>query len=119
LKSFTQPATVLYVSQPTRTAQIKKLEDALRLLLLGGRRRMERDLLPMPERVLQDLDTVLLDVQDLVAVAPRCSADRRAALSGRQPPDAIKQFRKVPLGVSFVLKDVIARWRPCSATATK
>jgi DNA-binding transcriptional LysR family regulator len=81
--SFAQPATVLYLSQPPRTAQIKKLEDALRLLLLGGRRRMERNLLPMPERVLQDLDTVLLDVQDLVAVAPRCSADHRAALSGR------------------------------------
>jgi len=30
LKSFTQAATVLYVSQPTRTAQIKKFKDALR-----------------------------------------------------------------------------------------
>ena len=54
---------MLYVSQPTRTAQIKKLEDALRLRLLGGRRRMVRNLLPMPERVLQDLNTVQLDVQ--------------------------------------------------------
>ena len=33
LKSFTQAATVLQVSQPRLTAQIKKLEDALRLRL--------------------------------------------------------------------------------------
>ena len=31
---------MLYVSQPARTAQIKKFKDALRLRLLGGRRRM-------------------------------------------------------------------------------
>jgi DNA-binding transcriptional LysR family regulator len=30
LKSFAQAATVLYVSQPTRTAQIKKFKYALR-----------------------------------------------------------------------------------------
>jgi hypothetical protein len=52
LKSFTQAATVLYVSQPTRTAQIKKFKDALRSRLLGGRRRMAHNLLPMKERVL-------------------------------------------------------------------
>jgi hypothetical protein len=40
------------VSQPTRTAQLKKLEDALRLRLLGGRKRIVRNLLPMPEPVL-------------------------------------------------------------------
>ena len=33
LKSFTQAATVLQVSQPRLTAQIKKLEDTLRLRL--------------------------------------------------------------------------------------
>jgi hypothetical protein len=38
--SFTQAATVLYVSQPARTAQIKKFKDALRSRLLGGRRRI-------------------------------------------------------------------------------
>jgi DNA-binding transcriptional LysR family regulator len=35
LKSFTQAATVLQVSQPRLTAQIKKLEDTLRLRLFG------------------------------------------------------------------------------------
>jgi hypothetical protein len=43
---------VLHVSQPTRTAQIKRLEDALQLLLLGGCTRIVRNRLPMPERVL-------------------------------------------------------------------
>jgi DNA-binding transcriptional LysR family regulator len=77
LKSFTQAATVLHVSQPTPTAQIKTLEDGLRLRLFGRRRRIER----RPERVLPDLDTVLLDVRDVVAEAPRRSADRGAAAS--------------------------------------
>ena len=40
----------------------------------------------MPERVLQDPNTVPLDVQDVVAVAPWRSADRRAAASLLQPP---------------------------------
>ena len=39
----------------------------------------------MPERVLQDPNTVQLDVQDVVAVAPWRSADRRAAASLLQP----------------------------------
>jgi hypothetical protein len=36
--------------------------------------------------ILQYLDTVLLDVQDVVAGAPRRRADRRAAASLLQPP---------------------------------
>jgi DNA-binding transcriptional LysR family regulator len=80
LKSFTQAATVLHVSQPTPTAQIKTLEDGLRLCLFGRPRRIERNRY-RAERVLPDLDTVLLDVRDVVAEAPRRSADRGAAAS--------------------------------------
>jgi DNA-binding transcriptional LysR family regulator len=87
---------VLHVSQPTRTAQIKKLEDALRLRLLGGRRRTERNLLPMSERVLQDLNTVQLDVQEVVAGMPRrgCGSPRcRVAPStAYQPSSAERTF---------------------------
>jgi DNA-binding transcriptional LysR family regulator len=84
LKSFTQAATVLHVSQPTPTAQIKTLEDALRLRLFGRRRRTNA-IATDAKRVLQDLDTVLLNVRDVVAVAPQRSADRRAAASLLQP----------------------------------
>jgi hypothetical protein len=85
---------VLYVSQPTRTAQIKKLEGELRLRLLGGRWRMVRNLLPMPERVLQDLNTVQLDVQGggrwnaaawmPIAALPRRSFNRLPAASAER-----------------------------------
>jgi DNA-binding transcriptional LysR family regulator len=87
---------VLYVSQPTWTAQIKKLEDTLRLRLLGGRRRMVRNLLPMPERVLRDLNTVQLDVHEVVAGMPRrgCGSPRcRVAPStADQPSTAERAF---------------------------
>jgi DNA-binding transcriptional LysR family regulator len=115
LKSFTQAATVLHVSQPTLTVQIKNLEDMLRLRLFDRNprsvdlTRMGRELLPMLERILQDLDAVLFDVQDVAL--ERRGVVRIAALpsfAAGSLPDAIKQFREAHLGVSFVLKDVIA-----------
>ena len=85
---------MLYVSQPTRTAQIKKLEDALRLRLLGGRRRMVRNLLPMPERALQDLNTLQLDVQGVAAGVPwrGCGSPRyRVAPSIADQPSSVER----------------------------
>jgi hypothetical protein len=67
LKSFTQAATVLHVSQPTLTAQIKKLEDALRLRLFARRRCMEpfrtavRGHAPMPVSTCVKMTTLPLE----------------------------------------------------------
>jgi hypothetical protein len=82
LRSFTQAATVLHVSQPARTAKIKK--DAAQLGLLSGRRRMERNLLPIAERVL-DPNTVQFDVQTGPLERRGLDADRRAAALLLQP----------------------------------
>jgi len=49
---------VLHVSQPTWTAQMKKLEDARLLRPFCGHRRMVRNLLSMPQRALHDLNTL-------------------------------------------------------------
>jgi hypothetical protein len=76
------------VSQSTWTAQIKKLEDPRLLRPFGGRRPMVRNLLPMPERAPQDLNTVQLDVQGVaagvawmrIAALPRRSFNRGPAL---------------------------------------
>ena len=115
LKSFTQAAAALHVSQPTLTVQIKRLEDTLRLRLLDRNSRsvdltrMGRELLPVLERILQDLDSALLDVQDVVL--ERRGVVRIAALpsfAAGTLPDAIRQFREAYPGVTFVLKDVIA-----------
>lgn len=115
LRSFTQAAAVLHVSQPTLTVQIKGLEDTLRLKLFDRTprsvelTRMGRELLPVLERILQDLDSVLLDVRDVAL--ERRGVVRIAALpsfAAGALPGAIKQFRETHSGVSFVLKDVIA-----------
>jgi DNA-binding transcriptional LysR family regulator len=115
LRSFTQAAAALHVSQPTLTVQIKRLEEALRLRLFDRNprsvdlTRMGRELLPALERALQDLDSVLLDARDIAT--ERRGVVRIAALPSFAAgvlPDAIKQFREKHPGVSFVLKDVIA-----------
>jgi hypothetical protein len=85
---------VLHVSQPTWTVQIKKLEDALLLDPFGDRRRMVRNLVPMPERALQDLNTVQLDVQEVVAGVPRlrCGSPRyRVAPSTADQPSSVER----------------------------
>jgi hypothetical protein len=78
----------------SRRGRRQKLEAALRLRLLGDRRRMVRNLLPMPKRVLQDLNTVHLDVREVVAGVPRrgCGSPRhRAAPSTADQPSPWKR----------------------------
>lgn len=115
LRSFTQAAAALHVSQPTLTVQIKRLEEALRLRLFDRTprsvelTRMGRELLPALERTLRDLESVLNDARDVAAA--RRGVVRIAALpsfAAGALPDAIRQFREMHSGVSFVLKDVIA-----------
>lgn len=116
LRSFTQAAAALHISQPTLTVQIKRLEETLGLRLFDRNprsvdlTRIGQQLLPALERALQDLDSVLLDVQDIAS--ERRGVVRIAALPSFAAgilPDVIKQFREEYPGVSFVLKDVIAR----------
>ncbi|MFB9266687.1 LysR family transcriptional regulator [Bradyrhizobium erythrophlei] len=115
LRSFTRAAATLHVSQPTLTVQIKRLEETLRLRLFDRNprsvelTRMGRELLPSLERMLRDLDTVLMDTRDVAA--ERRGVVRIAALPSFAAgvlPDAIKAFREDHPGVSFVLKDIIA-----------
>jgi DNA-binding transcriptional LysR family regulator len=115
LRSFTQAASALHVSQPTLTVQIKRLEESLRLRLFDRNprtvelTRMGRELLPALERALQDLDSVLSDARDIAS--ERRGVVRIAALPSFAAgilPDAIRHFREGHPGVSFALKDVIA-----------
>src|SRR6266702_3626795 len=112
LKSFTRAATVLHLAQPTLTVQIRSLEDALGVRLLDRTSRsvdltrVGRELLPVFERILGDLDTALLGVRDLtrqrrgivrIAILPSVAASTL--------PDAIRTFRERYPGASFTLKD--------------
>lgn len=114
-RSFTRAAAALHVSQPTLTVQVRRLEEALRVRLLDrdsrtvDLTRIGRELLPVLERTVQDLDAVLLGARDLadetrgivrIAVLPSFAAGPL--------PEAIRAFREARPGVTFQLHDVIA-----------
>src|SRR5258708_20510134 len=71
LKSFTRAATLLNVSQPALTVQIRKLEEILGIRLLDRNSRtvditrVGRELLPVFQRVLHELDAVIMDTRGL------------------------------------------------------
>jgi DNA-binding transcriptional LysR family regulator len=115
LKSFTRAASLLHLSQPALTVQIRKLEEALgaRLLDRNSRTvemtRVGRELAPVLQRVLRELDMVVVDTRELVA--RRHGVVRIAllpSLAAGLLPEAIARFRVSNPRVSFVVKDVIA-----------
>ena len=61
LKSFTRAATLLHVSQPALTVQLRKLEETLGIRLLDRNSRtvdvtrVGRELLPVFQRVLHEI----------------------------------------------------------------
>jgi DNA-binding transcriptional LysR family regulator len=74
-----------------------------------GLTRIGRDLLPVFQRMLADLDSVVVDARDLSSqrrgtVRIACLPSIAAGLL----PDAIRAFRETRAGVGFVLKDAIA-----------
>ena len=71
VKSFTQAAVILNVTQPALTVQIKRLEEALGVRLFDRDTRsveltrVARELMPAFERTLQDLDAALGSARDI------------------------------------------------------
>src|SRR3954462_3195566 len=116
LKSFTRAASVLHLSQPALTVQIRRLEDALAVRLLDRNSRtveltrVGRELAPVFQRLLRELDTVVIDTRNLGA--KRYGVVGMAALPSVAAgllPDAIAAFREANPRVTFVLKDVITK----------
>ena len=115
LKSFTHAATLLHLSQPALTVQIRRLEEALAVKLLDRNTRsveltrVGRELAAVFQRLLRELDAVVIDTRDLAA--KRYGVVRLAALPSVAAgllPDVIAHFREANPRVTFVLKDVIA-----------
>jgi DNA-binding transcriptional LysR family regulator len=116
LKSFTRAAKLLHVSQPALTVQIRRLEEALKTRLLDRTSRsveltrIGAEILPGFERLLQDLEALVLDVRE--GAAKHRGTVRLAALPSIASgiiPDAIQSFRANKPNVYFALRDVIAK----------
>ncbi|MGU3542133.1 LysR family transcriptional regulator [Methylobacterium sp. A52T] len=114
--SFTRAAALLNLSQPALTVQIQRLEEMLDARLLDrtsrtvAPTRLGRELLPVFERVLRDLDAVVVDTRDLAA--RRQGVVRVATLpsfAASVLSDAIVRFRAEHPAVTFRIKDVIAQ----------
>ncbi|HSI50663.1 MAG TPA: LysR family transcriptional regulator [Ideonella sp.] len=115
LGSFTRAATALHLSQPALTVQIRKLEDALQSRLLDRNSRSValtrtgRELLPLLQRMLQDMDAVVADTRE--ASAGRRGTVRIAALpsfAASLLPDVILACRAAQPGIAFVVRDAVA-----------
>src|SRR3954452_6546672 len=114
--SFTRAAVLLNLSQPALTVQIRRLEEALDARLLDrtsrtvAPTRLGRELLPVFQRVLRELDAVVIDTRDLAA--QRSGAGRGARLpsfAASALAEAIALFRADHPRVTFLIKDVIAQ----------
>jgi DNA-binding transcriptional LysR family regulator len=106
---------LLHISQPALTVQVNKLEDILAVRLLDRNSRtveitrVGRELLPVFQRILRELDSVIVDTRALanqrhgvvrIATLPSFAAGPLPAL--------ISKFRRAHSGMSFVVKDAIA-----------
>jgi DNA-binding transcriptional LysR family regulator len=115
VRSFTQAASILNVTQPALTMQIRRLEETLGVKLFDRDTRtveltrVARDLLPLFERTLQDLEAAIGSARDVASQAR--GVVRLAVLPSVAAgvlPDAIRRFREQRPNVTFDLKDVIA-----------
>jgi DNA-binding transcriptional LysR family regulator len=115
LGSFTRAASLLNLSQPALTVQIRNLEEALGVRLFDRNTRtvsltrMGRELVPALQRIVRDLDAVVAEARDVAA--QRHGIVRLAALPSFAAgvlPEIIAQFRKANPKISFVIHDMIA-----------
>ncbi len=114
LSSFTRAANQLNLSQPALTVQIRQLEETLGVRLLDRNTRSVRltevgkDLVPVVERLLHEIDSVVLNTQELVSKNKgivRIAAT--PSLASNLLPKIIARFRKDFPEINIRLKDDI------------
>jgi DNA-binding transcriptional LysR family regulator len=110
--SFTRAAAQIHLSQPALTVQIRQLETAHNVKLLDRNTRsvqltrVGRELVPIIERLLHELDAVVSGARELAS--KRHGIVRIAclpSLAATRLPDAIVAFRAKHPRVQFIVRD--------------
>jgi len=111
--SFTKAAKRLNLSQPALTVQIQQLEEALKVRLFDRTTRMVkmtsigRELMPLLERVLQEVEAVIVNTQELAFhMKGIVTIGALSSISWNLIPSMIVEFRKQFPGIVVKLRDV-------------
>ncbi|MDQ0626734.1 MULTISPECIES: LysR family transcriptional regulator [Paraburkholderia] len=113
--SFTQAATRLHLSQPALTVQIRRLEETLGLRLFDRNSRKValtptgRDVLPLLQKSLHDMEHVLIDAR---ALGDGASGTVRIAclptFAASSLPELVQALKEAVPRVRFQVRDVVA-----------
>ena len=113
--SFTRAATRLHLSQPALTVQVRRLEETVGVKLFDRNSRSValtpagRELLPMLQKSLHDMEHVLIDARELGngssgTVRIACLPTFAASVL----PELVQEIKKAVPRVSFLVRDVVA-----------
>ena len=115
LGSFTRAARLLNLSQPALTVQIRQLEETVGVRLFDRSTRMVeltpigRELAPRLERVLHEIDAVMVSTRDLAShIKGTVTIGALPSLSSKLIPSTIAEFQKQYPGIVVKLRDVLA-----------
>jgi DNA-binding transcriptional LysR family regulator len=115
LASFTKAANVLHTTQPTLSAQITELEEALGVRLFDRSTRSVsltqagRELLPFVDKILADVTHVMTHAHDVAAKnIGRVVVAALPSVSSTLLPHAILRFSERYPGISVTLRDALA-----------